>query len=131
MKVHVIIEIAKDGGYGCYTIEEIPGFCLTGYGDSAEEAKKDMLAFYEEMKVMNAEKGIETPELTFVFKYDMASFFDYYSILNVTEVARKIGINPSQMRRYKSGLSHATQSQYDKLRDFIHKIGAEFVEARF
>ena len=100
-------------------------------GDTAEEAKNDLLVAYEEIKELNKEEGKKTPVLEFSFKYDIASFFDYYKMLNVTEVARRVGINPSLMRRYRSGISHASQKQYDKLRDYIHRLGAELSAAQF
>ena len=48
--------------------------------------------------------GKEVPELEFTYKYDMQSFFDYFSFLNVTKVAELAGINPSLMRQYTSGV---------------------------
>ncbi|MBQ8542893.1 MAG: pilus assembly protein HicB [Bacteroidaceae bacterium] len=130
-KVTVIIEVANDGGFSCYMADDIEGLGLMGYGDTAEEAKNDLLVAYEEIKELNKEEGKETPVLEFSFKYDIASFFDYYKMLNVTEVARRVGINPSLMRRYRSGISHASQKQYDKLRDYIHRLGAELSAAQF
>ena len=130
-KVTVIIEVSNDGGFSCYMADDIEGFGLMGYGDTAEEAKNDLLVAYDEIKELNKEEGKETPALEFSFKYDIASFFDYYKMLNVTEVARRVGINPSLMRRYRSGISHASQKQYDKLRDYIHRLGAELSAAQF
>ena len=87
MKVTVIMEKASDGYYSCFVEENLPDFGLAGYGDTAEAAKKDMMKAYEEIKEMQAEEDKEVPELEFTYKYDMQSFFNYFSFLNVTKVA--------------------------------------------
>ena len=95
MKVTAIMEKAKDGYYSCYVEEDLPGFGLSGFGETAEAAKEDMMKAYQEIKEMQQEEGKEMPELEFTYKYDMQSFFDYFSFLNVTKVAELAGINPS------------------------------------
>ena len=131
MKATVIIEKAKDGYYSCYVEDDLPGFGLSGFGESAEAAKEDMLKSYQEMKEIQAEEGKEVPELEFIYKYDMQSFFDYFSFLNVTKVAELAGINPSLMRQYTSGVANAGQKQYDKIRVAIGKISKELSAATF
>ena len=67
MKVTAIVELSKDGLFGIYISDELPGFGLNGTGNSVEEAKRDMLSAYEEIKEMFAEQGKEIPELTFSY----------------------------------------------------------------
>lgn len=131
MKVTTIMEKAKDGHYSCYVEDDLPGFGLSGFGDTAEAAKKDMMNAYQEIKKMQEEEGKEVPELEFVYKYDIQSFFDYFSFLNVTKVAEMAGINPSLMRQYTSGVANAGQKQYDKIRVAIGKISKELSAATF
>lgn len=131
MKVTVIIEKAKDGYYSCYVEDDLPGFGLSGFGESAEAAKEDMLKSYQEMKEIQAEEGKEVPELEFTYKYDMQSFFDYFSFLNVSKVAELAGINPSLMRQYTSGVANAGQKQYDKIRVAVERISKELSAATF
>ena len=123
MKVTVIIEKAKDGYYSCYVEDDLPGFGLSGFGESAEAAKEDMMKAYQELKEIQAEEGKEVPELEFTYKYDMQSFFDYFSFLNVSKVAELAGINPSLMRQYTSGVANAGQKQYDKIRTMKPRNG--------
>lgn len=131
MKVTAIMEKAKDGHYSCYVEDDLPGFGLSGFGDTAEAAKKDMMNAYQEIKKMQEEEGKEVSELEFVYKYDIQSFFDYFSFLNVTKVAEMAGINPSLMRQYTSGVANAGQKQYDKIRVAIGKISKELSAATF
>ena len=131
MKVTVIMEKASDGYDSCFVEEDLPGFGLAGYGDTAEAAKEDMLKAYEEIKEMQTEEDKEVPELEFIYKYDMQSFFNYFSFLNVTKVAELAGINASLMRQYTSGVTAAGQKQYDKIRVAVERISKELSAATF
>ena len=114
MKVTAIMEKAKDGYYSCYVEEDLPGFGLSGFGETAEAAKEDMMKAYQEIKEMQQEEGKEVPELEFTYKYDMQSFFDYFSFLNVTKVAELAG-----------------QTHYDKIRVAVERISKELSAATF
>ena len=131
MKVTVIMEKAKDGNYSCYVDDDLPGFGLAGFGETAEAAKEDMSEAYAEIKALQAEEGKAVPELEFTYKYDMQSFFDYFSFLNVSRVAELAGINPSLMRQYTSGVANAGQKQYEKIRVAVRKISRELSAATF
>ncbi len=126
MKVSVIIEKATDGFFSCYMENDTLDFGLIGHGKTTADAKADLLAAYDELAKMQ-----EVPALDFEFKYDLHSFFDYFSVLNVTKLAEKTGINPSLLRQYRSGVAKAGQKQYDKLEKTIHKIGTELATAKF
>lgn len=130
-KVTEIMEKAKDGYYFCYVEEDLPGFGLSGFGETAKAAKEDMMKAYQEIKEMQEEEGEEMPELEFFYKYDMQSFFDYFSFLNVTKVAELAGINPSLMRQYTSGVTNARQKQYDRIRVAVERISKELSAATF
>ncbi len=131
MKVTVIMEKATDGFFSCYVDDELEGFGLMGHGSTAEEAKKDMLVAYNEMKELFAEQSKEIPALEFVYKYDLQSFFNYFSFLNITKVAELAGINPSLMRQYTSGSAVAGQKQYEKIRKAVDSISKEISVATF
>ena len=131
MKVTAIMEKAKDGHYSCYVEEDLPGFGLSGFVDTAEAAKEDMMKAYQEIKEMQEEEGKEVPELEFTYKDDMQSFFVYFSFLNVTKVAELAGINPSLMRQYTSGVTNPGQKQYDKIRVAVERISKELSTATF
>lgn len=131
MVANIVIEMASDGGFACYMQETIPHFALLGYGDTAKEAKEDLLQSYEEIKEMLKEDGIEVEELTFVWHYDIKSFFDYFDFLNVSKVAERAGINPSLMRKYTSGVANAGEGQYNKLKKAVDSFSKELCEATF
>lgn len=122
LKVTAILEMTSDGMFSCCVTENLGNYGIAGYGRSANEARLDMLACYEEMKEINASEGIETPELEFTYKYDMQAFFDKFSYFNISKIASVAGINESQMRRYAKGLSKASDLQYRRLSVAVDKI---------
>lgn len=131
MVANIVIEMASDGGFACYMQESVPNFALFGYGETAKEAKDDLLQSYEEIKEMLKDENIKAEELTFVWHYDIKSFFNYFDFLNVSKVAERAGINPSLMRKYTSGVANAGEGQYIKLKAVVETIAKELSEATF
>jgi predicted RNase H-like HicB family nuclease len=131
MKVTVIVERTSEGWFSCYMEDKLPGFGLTGHGYTAERAKADLMVAFEEIKEMLKEEGKEVPDLEMEFRYDLQSFFDFFSVLNATRLAEKAGINASLLRQYRSGAAKASQKQYSKLEKAVHEIGKELIVAKF
>lgn len=132
MKFTAIVEKGVDGMYSIY-VDGMKDHGLYGSGASAEKAKKDMLNALSEMVEVYKEEGSKTPkELdnpTFVYKYDIASMFDYFDWINVTKLALKAGINPSLMRQYKNGLAFASEKQSSKIQEALNNLGKELSSA--
>lgn len=105
MKANIIFEMAKDGGCSCYMQEEIPDFGLLGFGDTPQEAKKDMLRAYEEIKELLEAEGKQPTQLEFIYHY--------------------------MMRKYAAGIVKAGEGQYLKLQNAIHSIASELAAANF
>ena len=95
------MEKAKDGNFSCFVKEDFPGFGLAGYGSTAAEARTDMLLAWAEIREDMATKGLEVPELEFVYKYDMQSFFDCFPFLNVSKVAEPECLQGGRAGRHK------------------------------
>lgn len=132
MKIKVIIYKASDGTYWCRTENEVYGCTLNGCGKNVEEAKEDMNACLEEAKADYEEIHSKSPaKINFQYSYDLQSFFDYFSFLNVSEIARRSGINPSLMRQYVSGNKAAGEKTYNKLSACMTNITHELQAASF
>lgn len=134
MKFTAIVEKGTDGMYSIY-VDGIKKHGLYGSGSTVSEAKKDMEIALNEMVEMYKDRGEEVPkELinpTFVYKYDMASIFNYFDWINVSKIARKAGINASLMRQYKSGITFASEKQCIKFQETINSLGKELSAAKF
>ena len=130
-KGKICVEQSSGGSYWCRTAEDIAGIGLNSCGDTVEQAKQDLIDCYQEAKEDLEEQGKTMPAVEFVYKYDLQSFFNYFSFLNVTEIAKRAGINPSLMRQYNSGIKNAGEKTYERLAACMDGIKAELQAASF
>lgn len=77
------------------------------------------------------EEGGSDYSVEFHYQYDLQSFFEYFSFLNVSEIAKRAGINPSLMRQYTSGVKAAGEKTYARLSDCIDRITKDLQVASF
>ena len=127
MVTTALIERGVDGTFGIFTPDI--NHTIIGDGNTVEEAKADFKNSVEEMILSYVEAGDELPDelkdIEFVYKYDIASMFDYYSWINVSKFARKAGINPSLMRQYRMGNTYISDNQINKIENTLHSLGKE------
>ena len=125
-----IIEKAEDGGYGIYADGGVPVF---GSGLTEEEARSEFEACLKEQADYMKERQGKYPDwyaddLQVEYRYDMSAFFLAFPFINVTEFAKSVDINPSLMRKYKSGIAKAGEKQKDliqrKLDDIVSRLSA-------
>jgi len=132
METTALIEKGKDGRFGIFTpdIEST----IIGEGATVSEAKADFENSVKEVIESYSETGKPLPEelinIEFVYKYDLASIFDYYNWINVTQFAKVAGVNPSLMRQYKSGIAYISEDQIRKIEKAFHRAGKELVSAQ-
>ncbi|MCX6255327.1 MAG: pilus assembly protein HicB [Bacteroidia bacterium] len=130
METIALIEQGKDGSFTIYTPDL--QCTITGSGQSVKAAKEDFNNSVSEMILSYTETGRELPDelqsLTFEYKYDIASLFDYYNWINVSKFAKIAGINASLMRQYKKGLSYISERQANKIEVALRKLGNELSE---
>lgn len=130
-KVLVTIEFGNDGTYSCYSEQPIGDYALIdGDGASVAEAKEDFLKAVEECRQAYPQDD-RYNNLVFEYKYDLRSFFNYFNFLNVSEISKRAGINPSLMRQYTSGVKNAGESTYKKLSACLAQIKSELHAASF
>jgi predicted RNase H-like HicB family nuclease len=127
-KVTAVIE-ASSTGFGVYA-DRLPG--ITGYGNTVEKAKKDFLSAIQETKDAYGDKvpAFLKGEFEFEYKYDIGSIFDYFGVLDAGQLAKKIGMNASLLRQYKSGHAKASDKQKEKIEAGLHALGRELLSVR-
>ena len=132
-KVTVTVTIAQaaDGTFWCHTEQDVYGGGLNGAGKTVKQAKDDLMLCLEEAKADYAENGGVPYPVEFRYLYDLQSFFEYFSFLNVTEIAKRAGINPSLMRQYTRGIKNAGEKTYSRLAECMRKITEELSAASF
>ena len=133
MKTKAVIEMAKDGRFGIYT-PDLKTTKIIGSGSTVAEAKADFENSVVEMFDCYMETNGGLPDelngVEFVYKYDIASFLEYYKFINVSQLAKVLGINPSLMRQYKKG-QHISEKRVKKIQEVINSVGKELAEIEF
>lgn len=130
-RILVTVSQANDGSYWCRTEKDVYGSGLNGAGASVKEAKADLMMCMEEAKADYLENGGEIYDVEFRYQYDLKSFFEYFSFFNVTDIAKRSGINPSLMRQYVSGVKNAGEKTYSRLAACVSNISKELSVASF
>lgn len=126
-KFVVSVEKDSDGTYVAYNMD-FSDYTLLGRGNTVAEAKADFCNSMEEVAGLIRSEGREIPEEFVappVFKFDLSSLFEYYSMINVSAFARYVGINAALMRQYRQGNTYVSDRQLKKIEDAIHRLGSE------
>ncbi|MDR1881809.1 MAG: type II toxin-antitoxin system HicB family antitoxin [Prevotella sp.] len=133
MKLKAIVELWDNGTYSIY-VTNTRKHNISAQGNSVEEAKaglqdaiNDYAAIYQETG-KPVPREINNPE--FEYKYDLASFFNCFDCLNMTNLAKKAGINASLLRQYKNKITFASEKQTKKLQYAINSLGNELAAVR-
>jgi predicted RNase H-like HicB family nuclease len=133
MKVTVIIERGENGRFSAYVDEwEKVSFGLLGEGDSVQETMEDFSCGRDEMREVYEEEGRVFPDMEFVFKYDVASFLNYYSKrLSLAGLERLTGIRQGQLSHYASGRRRPSTRTAKKIEDALHAFAEEIRQVEF
>jgi hypothetical protein len=73
---------------------------------------------------------VSIDNLTFEVEYDLTDFFELYSSLKISTIAKYAGINESLMRQYASGIKYPSTQQVKKIEDVIHQLANNLLNAR-
>ena len=127
----VSVEKQEDGTYIAYNKE-----CTStaiGSGITAQEAIEDFKNTLNELRDMSIEKGRKVPDVCLkepVFKFDVSSLLEYYTVLNATAFAKRIGLNPTLLRQYKRGGTYISTNQLKRIEDGLHVLANELASVR-
>ena len=131
MKTIALIEKGEDGTYGIFT-PDIQS-CIIGDGSTVAEAKADFENSVREVKEAYLENNDKLPmelqNITFEYKYDIASFFNYFDWINISKFSKRAKINGSLMHHYKGG-EYISERQVAKIEKALHDLGREIVEIK-
>ena len=133
MKKTAIVELWDDGTFSIY-VPDMEKHNLNAQGKTVDEAKNGLLEAITDYRNMYLLKGKAVPEelcdLEFDYKYDIASFFECFRWINITQFAKRAGINDSLMRQYKRRLAYASEEQCAKIQATINTLSNELSAVR-
>lgn len=112
----------RDGYYAINCPDAWNDVHFGGFGNTLEEAKEDLREFAREFGYPESEQ--------FEWVYDISAFFYCHPYLRISEVAKRAGVAPAQMRRYACGISMPRPATLRKIFDAINNIGGELSAMR-
>lgn len=131
MKTTAVIETGPDGGFDIF-LPDIDSALFFGDGDTVQEAKEDLQDSYQEVLSVYQEEGIPVPEelrdLEFEYKYDIGSFFNEYNWINISALAKVLGMNRSLLYQYKKGNTYISHQQMKRIEKGVHELGRKLLE---
>ncbi|HTN68025.1 MAG: helix-turn-helix transcriptional regulator [Dysgonamonadaceae bacterium] len=134
MKLKAIIVRGNNGTYDVnLEYSNKVTFGLFGQGDRVDEAIADFYNSRDEMQAHYKEIGKKFPDnLDFEFKYDVASFLEYYSNkFTLAGLQTITGINQGQLSHYVTGRKKPRQETIQKIEDGIHRFAKELSQVSF
>lgn len=127
-RVKAFIERGSDGTYSVYVDldDNTLNYGIHGTGMTVKEAVADFNSAYETMKAFYKQKGKPFAEAEFSFKYDTASFLEYYNkIISLAGLERLTGVNQGQLSHYVNGLKKPSKKTKEKIQFKLHEFADE------
>lgn len=124
--VTVTLERGKDGLYSAFISSDNCPFGCIGEGMTAKETEEDFFAGVEDMRRVYDKIGKPFPDLDFRFKYDVASFLEYYAYaFSLAGLQRITGINQRQLSHYVNGVRRPSKQTTQKIETALRGFAVE------
>ena len=130
--IKVIANVEREPGeknFSCHMNVETLNTGVWGTGTSAKAAMDDMMCGWSDVEDELKEEGREIPVLDIEYRFDVGALFNYYDFLNITGVAKEIGVNPSVMRQYAIGIRKPSEERKAKILHGFTKLADKIKNA--
>lgn len=121
--LELVIENAKAGElWGRVLFEED---LLVDSAENVEELQNKMKLLLSDFH------DLQPDSITFEISYDLSAFFESFSYLKISEIAKYAGLNASLLRHYVAGSKTASKAQVMKLEEAIKRVSTELAQVHF
>ncbi len=121
------VEITKDGYSAWY---EYPGGGIAAtMGDNVDELRQSAVESYNALIYGTNKKPVSEANIQFAF--NLKQFFEYYNVINVVALAKRMGMNYSLLKQYISGVKIPSEAQTKRVLLGVKKLGQELAQADF
>lgn len=122
LKKRIYVTVEKtDTGYSAYA----DGLAVFSTAKDISALHRNLL---EALNLSYEEKGYYVDATNIKLHLDLQQFFKYYKVINANFLAKRIGMNPSLLSQYVSGIKRPSSKQTNKILQGIHSIGRELLE---
>ena len=116
-RVKVIVEKTSTG-YSAYAEKYPVATTGTTPGEIRSNITEALNLYFEDREIGPGDLAIEI---------DLHQLFEYYSFLNATGIAHRIGMNQTLLNQYIRGVKKPSRKQTERILDGIHEAGRELL----
>jgi predicted RNase H-like HicB family nuclease len=120
-KYKLIIEKGEDGFWG--RLEKPDG--IYSFGETLKLLKANM---NDAIKLYFEENEFNIHAYEFDIVMDIQNFFIINDYINISNLAKRVGMNSSLLRQYAKGIKHPNIKQVNKIELAIKEIGQELIK---
>jgi hypothetical protein len=124
-KINMTI-IKEDTGYSAHALTR--NTSINTEADNFDELKANIL---EAVNLSFEDKGFIYTIDEIKFTIDIASFFEFYKIINAKALSERIGMNQSLLAQYIKGIKKPSAHQTNRILKGVQQVGRELAEIRF
>ena len=126
-KPNIILTVIKeDTGYSATTT--IGKKFIATESETIEELKAQAL---EAVNLTFADKGFQYTIEEINLKPDLASFFEFYKVINAKALSERIGMNQSLLAQYINGTKKPSPTQTQRILKGVQQVGKELASIQF
>lgn len=116
-KYKLIVEKSVDGFWG--RIEDKDNL-ITSFGETIDHLRRTM---EEAIQLYYDELAMPMPKFEFELVMDIQEFFLINDFINISTLAKRIGMNSSLLRQYANGIKFPSMKQVNRIEIAIRNIG--------
>ncbi|MES2418482.1 MAG: XRE family transcriptional regulator [Bacteroidota bacterium] len=126
-KPKVILTVIKeDTGYSA--VSHIGKDLIATQGESIEELRAMAL---DVVNLTFEDKGFVYTIDEIELKPDLASFFEFYKVINAKALSERIGMNQSLLAQYINGSKKPSSTQTQRILKGVQQVGKELASIQF
>ena len=120
-KINFKVEKTSDGYTALYQAAD--GGIIFTDGDTLTSLKANALDALN--LTLEHQKKKQADENSISLQIDLPSFFDYYKVINTSQLASRLKINRSLLTQYINGVKKPSQTQTQRILQGVNSLGRE------
>jgi predicted RNase H-like HicB family nuclease len=113
----------EDIGYSAHSL--VNNISINTQGDTFEELKEMVL---DALNLSFEEKGFTYGIDEVSFTYDLASFFEFYKVINASALSKRLHMPQSLLAQYIKGIKKPSAAQTQRILKGVQQVGRELSE---
>ena len=133
MKFTIVLSFDADGevwgscdvdGAGIHTFADTVEGIVANVRDQIEDFRQ------HEWKNETQWQGVDVHAIDFDFQYSLVDFFDKFTAIKISEIAKLAGINPALARAYANGDKNPSLAQVKKIEEAAHRLAKSLLQVQ-